>query len=315
VREIFSNECEPGTIEAAGSTDSLCQRLLPSIMVMEGNMDVLLVDPPQMTLKGQVTTRGYNLGLTSLAAYLRKEGIDTGILMGDLSVEVPSGNIIKSILPDWLTISTKDLALGQNTLEKIAKDTNHQIWKTIADKVRQIMPAALGISYYTPLKPVEDLIVNLVKDVNQDIKIIAGSFHATFCPDELMQNPDIDFVVRGEGEIPLASLIKEIKKDRPKWENIPGILYRDLDGQIKSNPSVGMIDNLDDLPFPARDLVLECDYHRYNHHSLITARGCPYSCAFCGDKRLWGGTVRRRSVDNVIEEIKLLKDTYKIKYV
>ena len=61
-----------------------------------------------------------------------------------------------------------------------------------------------------------------------------------------------------------------------------------------------MIHNLDVLPFPARDLVLNCDYTKYRGHYLSTARGCPYACSFCSDKRFWGKNVRRRSVENVI---------------
>jgi radical SAM superfamily enzyme YgiQ (UPF0313 family) len=57
---------------------------------------------------------------------------------------------------------------------------------------------------------------------------------------------------------------------------------------------------------------LNCDYDLYRVHCISTARGCPYTCSFCADRRLWGGKVRRRSVDNVIEEMRLLKDKYKI---
>ena len=84
---------------------------------------------------------------------------------------------------------------------------------------------------------------------------------------------------------------------------------------MQNNPSANLISNLDELPFLARDLVLNCDYNRYRLHSISTARGCPYTCSFCADRRFWDGKVRRRSVDNVIEELRLLKDTYKINFV
>ncbi|MEE9399750.1 MAG: radical SAM protein, partial [Dehalococcoidales bacterium] len=110
-------------------------------------------------------------------------------------------------------------------------------------------------------------------------------------------------------------LIKELKKDSPKLETVPGIHYRNRNGQVQNNPSANLINNLDELPFLARDLVLNCDYNRYRLHSISTARGCPYTCSFCADRRFWDGKVRRRSVDNVIEELRLLKDTYKINFV
>jgi len=130
-----------------------------------------------------------------------------------------------------------------------------------------------------------------------------------------MQNQDIDFVIRGEGEIPLLSLVKEFKKASPSWDTVPGIYYRDRDGQVKNNSGVSLITNLDELPFLARDLVLNCDYDTYRVHCLSTARGCPYLCSFCADKKLWGGKVRRRSVNSVIKELKLIEDTYKVNFV
>jgi anaerobic magnesium-protoporphyrin IX monomethyl ester cyclase len=271
-------------------------------------MDILLIDPPYRSLKGMSTDNGYNIGLTSLAAYLNNEGIETAVLMGDLLMDLPSTN-------KYLSMNLKKYATGQREYEMIVNDKTHVVWKKLADTVRQTRPTAVGISYFTPLKHVVERIAELIREIDQDIKIIVGSFHPTFCPEEVMRNPDIDFVIRGEGEISLLSLVKELKKDSPKWETVPSIHYRDRDGQIQNNPSANLIKHLDELPFPARNLVLNCDYDIYRCHSISTARGCPYNCTFCADRRLWGGKVRRRSVDNVIEELRLLKDTYKIDYV
>jgi anaerobic magnesium-protoporphyrin IX monomethyl ester cyclase len=278
-------------------------------------MDILLIDPPLFSLKNLSTRRAYCIGLTSLAAYLREEGVDSAILSGDTLVPISSGNSFTSLIPDWLKKSAKDVTSLQKTSEENTNNKDFLVWQRLVSKVRQISPLAVGIPYISPLKAVADRIAGLIKEVNPDIKVIAGAFHSTFCPEDVLRNPDVDFVVRGEGEIPLLALIREIKHDSPKWENVPGIHYRDSDGQIKSNPSVALIENLDQLPFPARDLVLDCDYKQFNNHSLITNRGCPYKCTFCSDKKLWGGIVRRRSVPNVIEEIKLLKNIYDINYI
>ena len=190
-------------------------------------------------------------------------------------------------------------------------DRNHIIWQKLTEEVRQTNPMAVGIPYFTPMKCIVDRVASLVKEINPEIKIVVGAFHPTFCPDDAMQNPDFDFIIRGEGEIPLTSLMKEIKKDNPKWETVPGIHYRDRDGKIKSNPGVNLIANLDELPFPARDMVLNCDHNSYRIHSVSTTRGCPYTCSFCADRRFWNGKVRRRSVESVIEELKLLMEKYK----
>jgi radical SAM superfamily enzyme YgiQ (UPF0313 family) len=91
---------------------------------------------------------------------------------------------------------------------------------------------------------------------------------------------------------------------------VPGIAYRAENGEVRRNTPPEPIKNLDELPFLGRDLVLGCDYNTYRVHSMITARGCPYDCAFCSDKRLWRGSVRRRSIANVMAELRQLKETY-----
>ena len=269
-------------------------------------MDILLIDPPYISLKGVVADCGYNMGLTSLAAYLRREGIEAAVLTGDLLEDLP---------PDKIWTDMKDYAAGQRDYERIVSDQTYPVWKALSDFVRQANPMAVGISYYTPLKHTVERVADLVREIDPEIQIIAGAFHPTYCPGEVMQNQDIDFVIRGEGEIPLLRLVQELKKENPNMAIVPGIYYRDRAGQIQNNPGVKPLQNLDELPLPARDLVLNCDYRRYRNHCLSSARGCPYACSFCGDKRFWGGKVRRRSVGNVIEELKFLKDTYDITFV
>jgi radical SAM superfamily enzyme YgiQ (UPF0313 family) len=214
-----------------------------------------------------------------------------------------------------LNTNLKDYADATRSYEIIVDDKTHMIWKKIEDLVRKHKPKIVGISYLTPLRYSVERVAELIKEIDPAIKVVVGSCHPTFCPEEVMQNKDVDFVVRGEGEIPLLSLVKEIKKATPNWKTVPGIYYRDEDGKPQNNPGVPLITNLDALPFLSRDLVLNCDYDFYRVHCLTTTRGCPYPCSFCADKNLWGGKVRRRSINNVIEELKLIENTYKVEFV
>lgn len=274
-------------------------------------MDILIVDPPYIVLKGLPADRGYNIGPVSLAAYLRKEGIRSAVLTGDLLMDYRITNPVANVIHEWRT-TVKSLAAGQRQIERAVNDRDHIVWKKLTDAIHQIDPKAVGIPYFTPMKSIVERVASLVREINPEIKIIVGSFHPTFCPEEVMKNPDFDFVIRGEGEIPLASLMKELAKDNPKLETVPGIYYRDKLGQVRSNPGVNPISNLDELPFLARDLVINCDYNIYRNHNISTTRGCPYTCSFCADRRFWDGKVRRRSVENVIQEIKLLKKQYRV---
>ncbi|HPT69444.1 MAG TPA: radical SAM protein [Syntrophomonas sp.] len=273
-------------------------------------MDVLLIDPPYCSLKGIPTDVGYNIGLTSLAAYLRREGFDTAVVMGDLLMDLPFTSAW-----GWFSFNLSKYAQGQLQYSAIVNDKNHPVWQKISSIVREQKPKAVGISYLTPFRDAVERVAAIVKETDSNIKVIAGAAHPTLCPQEVMLNPNIDFVVCGEGEIPLSGIASQLIKDKPEWSSVPGIYYRDQSGQIMSTPLPPPIPNLDELPFAARDAVLGCDYERYRVHCLTTSRGCPYTCAFCSDRRLWGGKVRRRSVENVIAELKYLEQNYKVDVV
>ena len=262
-------------------------------------MDVLLIDPPYISLKGMATDCGYNIGLTSLAAYNRHRGIETGIITGDLLAQPEK---------KWTNIDYKVYATTQKQYISIVDDKNHLIWKKLAEIIKYDPPKLVGITYYSAMDYVVKKVVRLVKEIDPEMKIVAGAFHPTFLPFEVMQNPDIDFVIRGEGEIPLSTLAIELKKKLPDFSVVPGLYYRDREGKVLHNPDAGLIENLDELPFPARDAVLNCDYKIYRDHCMSSARGCPYLCSFCGDKGLWGGRVRRRQCEFHSKRIKGIKD-------
>ncbi|OGO32604.1 MAG: hypothetical protein A2Z29_05010 [Chloroflexi bacterium RBG_16_56_11] len=276
-------------------------------------MDILLIDPPYIGLKGMPTDRGYNMGPTSLAAYLCAAGLETAVLTGDLFAE-RRPRMLRAVMPDVFQNMNR-YASGQREYARTINTRAHPVWRKMADVVRETKPLAAGISYLTPVKSAVAKVAAIIKATDPGIKIIVGSFHPTFCPDEVIENPDIDFVIRGEGEKPLAQLVQALKKGGTGLETVPGLSYRDGDGRVKHNRSGELINNLDELPFPARDLVINCDYTAYRLHSIATTRGCPYSCSFCGERDLWGGKVRRRAVASVTEELRSLKEDYRPSYV
>ena len=96
-------------------------------------MDILLIDPPYSSLKGVPTDCGYNVALTSLAAYLRNGGIETGILMGDLLIDFQS-------IDGWLNTNLKDYAAATRNYEMILNDKSHVVWKKLIDILGQTKP-------------------------------------------------------------------------------------------------------------------------------------------------------------------------------
>lgn len=126
-----------------------------------------------------------------------------------------------------------------------------------------------------------------------------------------------DFVIAGEGERTLEALIPYLsQKDKDGLETIAGLIYLNADNTVQHNPIRPQIKDLSAQPWPDRAAI---DMPRYletwkTHHglssvSLITARGCPYTCTWCSHS-VFGQTHRRRSVEDVADEVEWIANTY-----
>jgi radical SAM superfamily enzyme YgiQ (UPF0313 family) len=269
-------------------------------------MDILLINPPYTALKGLASEHGYSINLVALATYLVSEGIDAKVLDANLLIDLPPTE-------DW-AFDVSEYARGQENYKKALENDSHSIWMALKNRIRQYHPKVIGITCLTPFKDLADKITHVTKEVDNDIKVVVGGHHPTFCPDEMIENHDIDFVVMGEGELSLLQIVKQLLSGEENFDSVPGIMYRETN-TIKKTPAADLIADLDTLPVPDRGLVIECDYERYKNHYISTARGCPYTCSFCSDRTMWQKKVRRRSVKNVIEELTNLKDNYNVQYI
>ena len=152
----------------------------------------------------------------------------------------------------------------------------------------------------------------VVKEWNPNTIVVVGGAHATFKYSEILKEcNDIDFVVRGEGEITLNCLLEAL--EHGSMSSVMGIAYRN-NSEIIENPLRLPIANLDILPFPAYDLL---DLQRYFSQgirimTMVTSRGCPFGCRFCSSSRVLGKKWRARSPQNVVDEISYLIDNYHI---
>jgi len=134
------------------------------------------------------------------------------------------------------------------------------------------------------------------------VTTVLGGYHPTAIPDELLSHPQVDIVVRGEGELTMKELVQ---KSSP--EGVLGISYK-KGKQIIHNPDRPIIADLDSLPFPARHLRR----HKYKDHmnnnnreyDVITmSRGCLGRCSFCCEPYMSKGRMRFRSPENIIKEL------------
>ncbi len=133
------------------------------------------------------------------------------------------------------------------------------------------------------------------------IPTVIGGPHVTFVPEEALQY--CDFVVRGEGEETLVELVEALNEGA-SLHSIKGLSFRNGD-QIVHNPPRPLVEDLDSLPFP--DLSLIRGHERISVTPIMTSRGCPYNCTFCSVTRMFGRKFRRRSVENVMDELRLLR--------
>ena len=124
-----------------------------------------------------------------------------------------------------------------------------------------------------------------------------------------------DYVLIGEGEVTLGELMDALNGPRD-LSHIRGLAYREDDGTIRKTPPRDFIHDLDRLPFPAWDLVDIPQYerawraaHGYFSMNLVTTRGCPYHCNWCA-KPIYGQRYNVRSAENVVAEMKLIKEKY-----
>jgi radical SAM superfamily enzyme YgiQ (UPF0313 family) len=185
----------------------------------------------------------------------------------------------------------------------------------IIDDIKAWKPDIVGITVFTPTQYRAMALCRAIKELDRKIITIVGGPHPTALPDECMKNPDVDIVVKGEGEETMKKLAHFLETGGD-LSTIPGIIFRQ-DGGIVATPPAPRIIALDDLPYPARDIVDMSIYKPSVLHyknapafSIIGGRGCPYRCTFCSCAKVFRGQVTMRSPENVIGEIKHLIEQF-----
>ncbi len=180
-----------------------------------------------------------------------------------------------------------------------------QAGNDLEDKIKNINPDVVGITAMT--FTLIDVIktAKIIKKINNNIKIILGGPHVNIYPEETLNNSEIDFLVLGEGEQPFVDLLKNIN-NLENLKNIKGLVFRDENNGIINTGKRELVQDLDILPMPARELT---NYKKYfsiiakNNPTttMFTSRGCPYKCIFC-DRPHLGKVFRARSAENVVKE-------------
>jgi radical SAM superfamily enzyme YgiQ (UPF0313 family) len=192
-------------------------------------------------------------------------------------------------------------------------------WEKLATEIKGYSPNIVGITCTTFTRFEGFKTAKLVKEILPDALVVMGGPHVSFTAEDTLQNiPEIDVVVRGEGELTLLELTKAFNDGRD-FKDIKGISFRTRDGSIVHNEARPFIENLDLLPWPARHLLpmseygLTIPFTKTKATTVLTSRGCPIGCIFCSSSAYWGKRVRYRTVKNVVDEIEEVMEKYKLK--
>ena len=269
--------------------------LINPFFLIEGKYDVAKIgkkvweiDPP--------------LGLGSLSAYIKKH------FGKDVVIEVFDAN-----------------AMAINEIVRSNKVDMPSLYGLAENKIKSFMPDIVGVSaLFEFCGDVALTFVDIAKSVDKDIVTIMGGAFASYSYNRAFVNPNLDYIVQGEGEEGLRQFI-EFQLGQRTIETVGSLIYR-CGTAINSNPQV-FVDDLSAIPWVDRSNLWMDMYatrstrviNRFTADdfaprlaSIYVTRGCPHRCGFCSTRLLWGKSIRQRSIPDVMNEIEWLKGEYDI---
>lgn len=236
-------------------------------------LDLLLISPAPIF-------RTIPLGIMSIASYVRARGFSVAILVDNLW----------GLKKKLARLDLRDTVVGFSATTDVIDD-------------------AMELCNW------------LKSSLSPETFCLIGGIHATVTPQETLAGSSFDCLVQGEGEATVLELLeRRAGGARPPY-GIPGTWEPDQQGEIRPGPPRALLPNLDELPFPAFDLV---DFnlwkggiraggvHLKRVATLLTSRGCPYQCVFCGSKSMWHRKIRAYSSRYCLELMEELLERYQL---
>ncbi len=236
------------------------------------------------------------IGLGYLAAITRERGFDVEVM--DCYAE------------DWRNVKR----IGRYTRIGMSEEA-------ISERIRLAGPDVIGITFqFTGFDQDSKRIAALAKDVLPGVPIVVGGADASARSRDISVEPSVDVLVRGEGESSFLAVLEHYQKEGRIPNDLPGTTVKGSD-----NPPREEVEDVDSLPFPARDLLpmgvyLEDQFSLMPYAKrrpigfMISSRGCPYNCVFCSTTKIWRRW-RPRSPESVVDEIELLVREYGVREI
>ena len=283
---------ESGRIRGAAAEDTT---------MIKAIRKVLLLFPPAVTFKASVG-RDINpippLGIGYIAAMIEAMGVEV--------------RLIDCLAWGW---DHEEPVPGSDLLVRVGL-SDDEIKRQIID----FGPDLIGIScMFSRQHEVYMALLRLCKQAAPECVTLAGGAHVSVAAAEVLANPACDYILLSEAENSVVDFITALGAGQGLAE-VDGIGFK-RDGEPVIMPKRVWIEDLDAIPFPAYHLMHMERYDSPSSHgrrrtsryaSVITSRGCPAYCNFCSVRKVWGKGYRMRSVENVIAEMRLLKDRFGI---
>jgi radical SAM superfamily enzyme YgiQ (UPF0313 family) len=258
---------------------------------------VVLINPPSIVSRfATVAELVPPIGLAYLGAVLRKGGHDVQIID----------------------------AVGEKTTAASPYDKNLVLrGMTFEEVVERIDPAAevIGLSgMFSSQWPHYKALLKKIRAAFPHVLLVGGGEHFSAMPEFSLETcASLDVCVVGEGEFALLDLVNSLGKANG-WEGVSGLAYRQ-EGRVVVLPRVGRIKNVDDIPWPAWDLIPLENYLAFGFGwgvgnkramPMIATRGCPFQCTFCSSPYMWTTRWLARDPDDVLDEIEHYQKIYGI---
>ena len=224
-----------------------------------------------------------------------------------------------SLSPDYILVTPP---LGIMYLASVLRGKGHEVklWDLrlkpertdwIEEELRRFSPEIVGLSALTQESVSLHRIAGVARKIPGVSTVITGGPHPSYYSEIVLADPNIDYVVVGEGEETMGELVDFLTAGKNPG-SVKGIIYRE-NGKAVRNESRPYIENLDQLSFPAWDLININAYQKVKrmgnlpkrrYMAVMTSRACPYGCTYC--HKLFGKGFRPRSPESVISEMETL---------
>ncbi|MGD9192567.1 MAG: radical SAM protein, partial [Desulfobacterales bacterium] len=275
-------------------------------------VDILLIQPPirdfYLTAK-----RTIPYGLASIASALIRNGFTVNIFDG---LATSKSRIIE--IPSELGYLKRYYRRSDQSSFALFNEFRHYgySYDHIGQKARESGAFLVGIaSLFTPYVNEAIETAERVKAYHPECKVVIGGHHATVLPQSIMQSPEVDFVLRGEGEVGMPLLAAAVKSGLPPDE-VPGIVNRKPDGSLNITLPA-QLPATERYPIPALHLIKHKYYRRNQRGStvIVASRGCPMRCSYCSVGESSHLAYRRRSVNSVMREIEAAVNRHAVGFI